>query len=462
GTNLDRVLLAVQNNGTNKFAISGGGNVYATAGFNANSTQYGIGDVAEYVNIVPGESVEPGDVVVADLSGVNKYERSSEAYAKNVAGIISDTGAFVMGAGGENRAALALAGLVRTKVTDENGPIQAGDYLVTASRPGYAMKYDPDSGQSAAFIGLATEALSSGEGKIIVLINKGFVTGAAGVSQRVNLNVSANANGQLVSSSDLDLAGNSLLNVFSIKSKNNKWEINDEGYLVVKVKTKEGEKSLYGLQTGQEKELVISGSSQLENGEKKIVFDLIDQEIIDREVPLKVTVTLTGEAKGIYVKEKTYQGFIVKELGGGASQAGFDWMVIAKRRAVAVEETLNNEEGGAGGAGGSSATSSLSQEIPVMGNQTPVQEDGISSRAVSSTSFSDIGASTATVAPVEGIVGKKTGEAVSDFVSGSSGVMAAEGQSVKAGVNSVVPVAPAINLDESGGASVEENNATGQ
>ena len=176
GTPLDRALFVVQNANVNKFAISGGGNVYASKGFNANSTEYGIGDVAEYIDLVSGESVEPGDVVTVDLAGGNRYRKSNNASAQNVAGVISDTGAFVIGASGESRAPLALVGLVITKVTDENGPIIPGDTLITASKPGYAMKYNPMQATTAVgIVGTATESLVQGEGKIKVLVRGGLV-----------------------------------------------------------------------------------------------------------------------------------------------------------------------------------------------------------------------------------------------------------------------------------------------
>ncbi|MFA5128334.1 MAG: hypothetical protein WC457_05100, partial [Patescibacteria group bacterium] len=138
----DRMLAVFQNNGTNKVEISAGGNVYAKNSFIANSSDYGIGDVAEYINLKEGETVEFGDVLVVDETGLNQYKKSTTAHAKNVAGVVSDTGKFVIGAGGPGRAPLALAGLVKVKVTDENGPIAVGDYLVSASKPGYAMKYN--------------------------------------------------------------------------------------------------------------------------------------------------------------------------------------------------------------------------------------------------------------------------------------------------------------------------------
>lgn len=335
------ILLSVRNNGSKVFSVDATGYVTATGTIQANNTNPGPGDVAEFVNLAAGETVEAGDVVIVDTNGLNQYRKSDTAYAKNVAGVISGSGAFLIGAGGSNRAPLALAGLVKVKVTDENGSIGVGDYLVSASKPGHAMKYDSGSGKSAGLVGMALEPLAAGEGRILILINKGLM--AESVRDSAGLNVSVNEQGQLVTNGGLDMAGRHILNVLSVKSKENKWMIDEEGYLVMKVKTKQGDKDLYSLQSGQDKELVLSGSSQLENGLKKIELPLIDQEVIDPTASIKVSVTLTGEAKGVFVSEKNYQGFTVKELGNGTSNATFDWMLIAKRRPADFQESTDAE-----------------------------------------------------------------------------------------------------------------------
>jgi len=58
------------------------------------------------------------------------------------------------------------------KVTDEGGPIEPGDLLVSSSTPGYAMRWDADSagGDSCGLIGKALEALEKGTGVILVLL----------------------------------------------------------------------------------------------------------------------------------------------------------------------------------------------------------------------------------------------------------------------------------------------------
>jgi hypothetical protein len=45
-----------------------------------------------------------------------------------------------------------------------------------------------------------------------------------------------------------------------------------------------------------------------------------------------VQITLTGDCNGVFVTEKTGEGFTVRELMGGTSNATFDWEVAAKRR----------------------------------------------------------------------------------------------------------------------------------
>ncbi|MBI5230285.1 MAG: hypothetical protein HY981_03255, partial [Candidatus Magasanikbacteria bacterium] len=329
GTDLDRVLMAVQSGGTNKFAISGGGNVYASKGFNANSTQYGIGDFAEQVNITRGEKVEPGDVVVVDPNNVNQFKKSSSAYERSVAGVISDTGAFVIGASGENRAPLGMAGLVRTKATTENGAIHAGDYVVTASKSGYAMKYDTQSGKSAALIGIALEGLEEGEARITVLVNKGYLEGNR--EPQATLTLALNQDGTLSQNVDLNLAGKMMLEVKEIHGAEGAWRIDTEGNVIQVVRTTQGNKELYSLQSADGREVVFSGSSQLENGEKKVEVSDIDAETLSASTPLKVSVTLTSKGGTLYVEEKDYKSFVVKTQDESFATTTFDWVAIGRR-----------------------------------------------------------------------------------------------------------------------------------
>jgi hypothetical protein len=64
---------------------------------------------------------------------------------------------------------LAVVGIVPCKVSAENGPIRAGDLLVTSSRPGHAMR--DDSAQAGTIVGKALDAMPSGTGVIKILVS---------------------------------------------------------------------------------------------------------------------------------------------------------------------------------------------------------------------------------------------------------------------------------------------------
>ena len=70
----------------------------------------------------------------------------------------------------EQRALLALIGIVPTYVTDEGGPILPGDLLVASSTPGYAMRWSGSNPCPCALIGKALEPMTGGEGVILILL----------------------------------------------------------------------------------------------------------------------------------------------------------------------------------------------------------------------------------------------------------------------------------------------------
>jgi hypothetical protein len=235
---------------------------------------------------------------------------------------------------------------------------------VTASTTGYAMKYDPkkDTTKMAGVIGVALEPFNGGFGKIMSLIRAGWVNSKdetllemkqeiqqLAIAQGINVNASStenlsvgNSGGKLVyNGGNLDLGGNLLLNVASVSGKDNKWAIDANGNFITRLDTSSGSKEMYAIQSPSS-EFVFSSSSQLIAGEARIVFDAQTQEIIDANSQIKVTVTLTSNAKGVFISEKSAQGFVAKELDGGQSNATFDWVVVAKRKnveAIVPEET---------------------------------------------------------------------------------------------------------------------------
>ena len=79
-------------------------------------------------------------------------------------------------------------------------------------------------------------------------------------------------------------------------------------------------------------EIVLSGSSQIVNGEARVFFDYSFSSIISDTTPIKLIVTPTSVMQGqLYTESKSQYGFVVKELNS-ADTGTFDWLVIARRR----------------------------------------------------------------------------------------------------------------------------------
>lgn len=123
----------------------------------------------------PRDEFGPGDVLTMASDGYG-VEKSVEPYSKRAVGVFS-TRPAVLGAdkGGITRVdaqdlPVAITGIVPTKVSAENGPIEVGDLLVTSSTPGMAMKGSDASRLMGTVIGKALQALPSGNGVIPVLI----------------------------------------------------------------------------------------------------------------------------------------------------------------------------------------------------------------------------------------------------------------------------------------------------
>jgi hypothetical protein len=123
-----------------------------------------------------------------------------------------------------------------------------------------------------------------------------------------------------------------------VKGSNNLWEIDSKGRFISRIRTGEGTVEVYGVGAPYA-EYAISGSGQLENGEQRISFDEVAQNIFDPSYPLTVILTQTGqeEANPLRVSEKSPDGFTVKETRGGTSNAGFDWVARGRRRGDSEE-----------------------------------------------------------------------------------------------------------------------------
>jgi hypothetical protein len=96
------------------------------------------------------------------------------------------------------------------------------------------------------------------------------------------------------------------------------------------VRTSRGHEALYAMES-PEVEFVASGTAQLSNGECYVTFDRLFREATSREIPLRIILTPKDTWTGLYVTEKSYQGFQVRAVGG-AMNAEFDWLAIGRRK----------------------------------------------------------------------------------------------------------------------------------
>jgi len=260
-----------------------------------------------------------------------------------VAGVVTNNPALLIGdKNNEYSANMALSGEVLVKASIENGVIKRGDLLVSASTTGHVMKYSLENNSLSAVgvVGIALQELDVETGKISMLLRSGWMqTGAQTVSQvEQELQNEISLTDDLVLGSfdyeggELDLNGSSLVGVSKIVSANNKWMITEDGEFVIKINTSDGDKDLYAVNSFN-KEFVFSSSSALVNGEVVVEFEQNIKDIIDESENIKVSITLTsGEAVGVYVSEKNANGFTVRELQDGTSNASFDWVVMATRK----------------------------------------------------------------------------------------------------------------------------------
>jgi hypothetical protein len=149
---------------------SGSGNVLADGPFYGAAFLGGAADIAEWVPL--NETVEAGTVLELDTSHPGWYRLSQESCSPLVAGVVSSEPGVMLGGTepAEGKALLALSGIVPVKVTDEGGPIQPGDLLVSSSTPGYAMRWAEPEPCPCALVGKALQPMTDDSGMILVLL----------------------------------------------------------------------------------------------------------------------------------------------------------------------------------------------------------------------------------------------------------------------------------------------------
>ncbi|MBU4421550.1 hypothetical protein KKB41_01120, partial [Patescibacteria group bacterium] len=307
-------------------------------------------------------TIEAGDVVSFDRSNDTHVIRTTSTYNSDIIGVISTKPGLHIGYADdemskEDRRPVALAGRVPLKVSNENGAVQIGDYLTSASLPGYAMKMT----EPGITVGRALSAFdgNSATSTLSLFVNVGWYNGdGTAISFGENstqLSVStdeSNIGPITTADNDLDLAGHSILNIASLSGMEDLWQIDEAGNFITKgeiiktIATSVGEKDFYPIYN-EDPTIMLNGSGELLNGEARIMFDPALSEIMDPNELLSVTISMTSEgAQGIYVAEKSIADILVKEINGGMGSSKFDYIIIAKRKMnnVAASSQETNED----------------------------------------------------------------------------------------------------------------------
>ena len=88
------------------------------------------------------------------------------------------------------------------------------------------------------------------------------------------------------------------------------------------------------------------GIGQLSNGAAYIDIDanFTNNIIVDADHPLKVFIQLEGDCNGVYVTQKSAEGFMVKELQNGNSNVSFSWHIVANRKDDIGSSSSENSE----------------------------------------------------------------------------------------------------------------------
>lgn len=150
------------------------GDVHSSGEVSAATIHANYQDVAEWVD--SEGDLTSGTVVAVESGSTNKIRRSEGGYETGVAGVVSPRPGLILGTRGPGKVLVAHTGRVLVNVDASNGPIAAGDLLVSGLVPGYAMKSDPVDingiklHRPGTILGKALQSLEKGRGQILVLL----------------------------------------------------------------------------------------------------------------------------------------------------------------------------------------------------------------------------------------------------------------------------------------------------
>jgi hypothetical protein len=140
-------------------------------------------DIAEVYYAADDTPLTAGDVVSLDPSLRDGVRQSQSAYDNTLLGVISTQPGAVLGNSDPSSGVqelVALAGRVPIHVTNENGDVDAGDYLTSSDIPGVAMRAT----EPGRVIGIAMESFApdpsegTTTGSILAFVNPGWSPGS--------------------------------------------------------------------------------------------------------------------------------------------------------------------------------------------------------------------------------------------------------------------------------------------
>lgn len=103
-----------------------------------------------------------------------------------------------------------------------------------------------------------------------------------------------------------------------------------EGY-DVHDKTRDGKKVKLTAIVSPKEEYYSSGTGKLVNGETRIEFHDVFKGVISTKSEARIILTPTANCEGLYIVFQDKDGFVVKELRDGNSNASFNWLAIGER-----------------------------------------------------------------------------------------------------------------------------------
>ncbi|MBI3495521.1 hypothetical protein HY065_02750, partial [Candidatus Berkelbacteria bacterium] len=288
------------------------------------------GALTDYAEWTPAKGTETGDIVsvtaeknpVADPTAPFMLGKSQGTYEAAMVGVVSEYAEKANVASGyklsDDYHPVALAGRVPINVTNENGPIKAGDYLTSSSTPGKSMKATA----AGRVIGIALESFDGSDGKIVAFIQNFYYNPTSGQNLQGNNNqFDTLVVTGLAKVDSLEVAGSTRLN----------------GSLTVNKDAK-----VLGMLTA--KDLIVTGSLTLK-GDLKVATDTANSVTIKAGED-KVTVTFSkaksstpvvaatplGELKdtAFWIAEKTKEGFVIQLNKAVAADTSFDWIAVEK------------------------------------------------------------------------------------------------------------------------------------